>query len=122
MASATEPGTLPVEPGATFAGYLIDAVLGQGGAGIVYRATSTGDGRAVALKVIRPWLAGDDAFHKRLRRESSALLSIDHPNVRALYEIGEHDGLLFLAMQYIHGEDLATLLDGSGAWRPSPRR
>jgi streptogramin lyase len=78
--------------------------------GEVYRARDTRLGRPVALKVLADPLAGDDGFRQRLLRESRLAASIDHPNVIPVYEAGGDEGRLFIAMRYVDGSDLRTLL------------
>jgi serine/threonine-protein kinase len=102
------------------AGYTVIERLGRGGMGVVYRAEQLALGREVALKVIAPELAEDPGFRARFERESRMAASIDHPNVVTVYEAGESEGVLFIAMQMVRGEDLRTLIRrGSGL--PSAR-
>jgi len=98
--------------GQGFAGYRVEHVAGHGGMSVVYRATQVSLDRPVALKVIAPTLASDPAFRTRFERESRLLASIDHPNVIPVYEAGEADGQLFIAMRWVEGTDLRTLLSG----------
>jgi serine/threonine-protein kinase len=95
-------------------GYEIEELIGQGGMGVVYRATDAKLRRSVALKVIVPELAGDERFRKRFLDESRLAASLDHPSVVPIYEAGEEDGRLFLAMRYVEGSDLRTLLQRDG--------
>ena len=97
-------------PGSTFAGYRIEAEAGRGGMGIVYRATQVALGRPVALKLIAANFAGDRSFRERFKREWETAASIDHPNVIPVYEAGEAEEHLFIAMRYVEGLDLANLL------------
>jgi len=97
-------------PGATFAAYRIEAEIGRGGMGVVYRATDTRLDRPVALKLIAPELAEDPSFRERFLRESRLAAAIDHGNVLPIYEAGEHEGQLFLAMRFVQGTDLKALL------------
>jgi len=110
-------GSLPA-PGATVAGYRIEALIGRGGMGAVYRAKEEGLAREVALKVIAPELAQDARFRERFLRESQIAGSLDHPHVIPIYQAGEEDGLLYLAMRYVEGADLAKLLAEEGALGP----
>ena len=104
-----------LEPGSVFAEYRVEALVGRGGMGVVHRAVEIGLGRPVALKVIAPELASSKAFRERFEREARAAASLDHPNVVPVYAAGEHDGLLFIAMRYVAGVDLRSLLaDGTG--------
>ena len=105
-------------PGTTVAGYRIEVLIGRGGMGAVYRADEEGLGRKVALKVIAPELAQDDRFRERFLRESRIAASLDHPHIVPIYQAGEQDGVLFLAMRYVEGSDLAELLAENGALEP----
>ena len=101
--------------GAELAGYRIEAVAGRGGMGVVYRAWHLGLERPVALKVIAPDLAARDEFRARFRRESRLAAALDHPHVLPIYEAGEHDGVLFIAMRWVDGTDLGRELHQSAA-------
>jgi serine/threonine protein kinase len=83
-------------PGATFAGYRVESLLGRGGMGVVYRATDLSLERPVALKLIAPELAEDERFRARFLREPKLAASLDHPNVIPIHEAGERDGQLYL--------------------------
>ena len=74
--------------------------------GVVYRATQLRLTRTVALKLVTPALARDASFRERFRREWMIAASIDHPNVIPVYEAGEEDGALYLAMRWVEGTDL----------------
>jgi ABC-type branched-subunit amino acid transport system substrate-binding protein len=104
--------------GTTFAGYRIEDLVGRGGMGVVYRATDLSLERPVALKLIAPELADDKRFRDRFLREPKLAASLDHPNVIPIYEAGEHDGQLYLAMRFVEGTDLRTLLDSEGKLPP----
>src|SRR4051794_1269512 len=97
--------------GAELAGYRIEAVAGRGGMGVVYRAWHLGLERPVALKVISPGLASQDEFRTRFRRESRLAAALDHPHVLPIYEAGESDGVLFIAMRWVDGIDLGRVLE-----------
>ncbi|MEA2494139.1 MAG: hypothetical protein QOJ29_2050 [Thermoleophilaceae bacterium] len=105
-------------PGTQFGAYRIESVAGQGGMGVVYRATQIGLDRAVALKVITPAFAHDEEFRARFQRESRLAASIEHPNVIPVYEAGQQDETLFLAMRYVDGTDLKSLLNREGRLEP----
>ena len=98
--------------------YRLEAVLGRGGMGIVYRAIDTRLGRQVALKVLPPQYGGDETFRTRFLRESRVAASIDHPGVIPIYEAGEADGQLYIAMRHVEGADLGALLREEGALEP----
>ena len=99
--------------GTVLGSYRIDGMAGQGGMGVVYRATQLGLDRAVALKVIAAEFAGNVDFRNRFKSEAQLAASIDHPNVVPIYETGEADGVLYLAMRYVEGTDLRSLVDES---------
>jgi YVTN family beta-propeller protein len=101
-------------PGSVVAGCRVEAVVGRGGMGVVYRATQLSLERPVALKAIAPELAGDPTFRERFKRESRIAASIEHPNVIPVYEAGEGEGLLYLIMRYVEGTDLRALIDAQG--------
>jgi len=86
--------------------------------GVVYRATQLALDRTVALKLIAPELATNEAFRARLRRESTLLASLDHPNVITVYEAGEAQGALFMSMRYVEGLDLQSLIASDGPLAP----
>jgi serine/threonine protein kinase len=98
-------------PGTTFAGYRVDSLVGRGGMGVVYRATDLSLQRPVALKLIAPELAEDERSRVRFLRESRLAASLDHPNVIPVHEAGEHDGQLYLAMRFVEGRDLKSVLE-----------
>jgi YVTN family beta-propeller protein len=104
--------------GRELGGYRIEAVLGRGGMGVVYRATDARLGRKVALKVLPAERDDDDTFRARFLRESRTAASIDHPHVIPIYEAGEADGQLYIAMRHVEGTDLAQLLRAEGALDP----
>jgi predicted Ser/Thr protein kinase len=112
-------GQPSIAAGEHFAGYLVEGIAGQGGMGVVYRARDEQLGRAVALKVITPALARDEAFRERFKRESRLAAQIDHPNVVAVYRAGEEVGQLFIAMRFVDGVDLATVLGERGRLAPA---
>jgi len=92
--------------------YRIERVLGRGGMGVVYLATHTGLDRKVALKLLTPDYADDEAFRARFLRESKLAASIDHPNIIPVYDAGEIEGTYYIAMRYVEGVDLETRLRG----------
>jgi serine/threonine protein kinase len=104
----------PVQVGQQLGPYLIQRRLGQGGMGIVFRALHDGDGRTVALKVLRDELAADDGFRQRLAHEARAAAEVDHPNLAPVLEAGEADGRLYLAVRYVDGRSLAERLAAGG--------
>ena len=100
--------------GSEIAGYRIVSVLGQGGMGTVYIAEQTSPRRNVVLKLLRPDLSRDGAFRQRFIQESEAAASTEHPNIVPIYSAGEADGVLYIAMRYIEGDDLRELISTRG--------
>lgn len=90
--------------------YRVTASLGEGGMGLVYAAVDDRLDRAVALKIIHASAADDATARERFRREARLAASVNHPNVCQLYEIGETDGQMFIAMELLEGESLAARL------------
>jgi DNA-binding beta-propeller fold protein YncE len=111
-AAAAAVGAMSAElaAGADVAGYRVEALVGRGGMGVVYRAHDLALERPVALKVLSPELADDDAFRGRFLRESRLAASLDHPSVVPVYDAGEARGDLYIAMRYVEGTDLKELL------------
>jgi serine/threonine protein kinase len=100
----------PLQAGQSLGPYRIEALLGRGGMGVVYYARHEGDGRAVALKVLRDELAADEDFRRRLAHEARAAAAVDHPNLAPVLEAGDDDGRLYLAVRYVDGQSLAERL------------
>jgi serine/threonine protein kinase/CHASE2 domain-containing sensor protein len=108
-----------LEPTAIIAGYKIEEVVGRGGMGVVYRASQLALARAVAIKLIAPERSQHELFRERFKTESRVAASIEHANVIPVYEAGEDDGLLFIAMRLVDGVDLAQLLEREGPLAPA---
>ncbi len=100
------------------AGYRIEAVIGRGGMGVVYRAVQLDLDRAVALKVIRPGHSLSPSVRARFRREAAAASAIAHPNIVPVHEARTDKGLLYIAMALVTGTDLAKLLALVGSLDP----
>ncbi|MFD4137700.1 serine/threonine-protein kinase [Streptomyces sp. NPDC058572] len=100
--------------GKQIANYLVEREIGRGGMAVVYRAKDLRLDRTVALKLLAPELARNDTFRKRFAHESRAAAAIDHPHIVPVFEAGETDGLLYIAMRYVPGQDLRALLDRQG--------
>lgn len=117
----TETPTDAPDPrvGTTLGGYEIQALLGRGGMGVVYLARDPRLGRKVALKVLAPDLAQDESFRNRFIRESQMAAATDHPNIIPVYETGESEGVLFLAMRYVDGTDLRQVIREQGPLEPA---
>ncbi len=104
--------------GKVIAGYRIEERIGRGGMGVVYRAEHLNLRRRAAIKIIAPDLAESEGFRERFTREARIAAALQHPNIVTVYDAGEVDGLLYLAMQYIEGSDLAAMLRKEGRLRP----
>ncbi|HET9257257.1 MAG TPA: SMP-30/gluconolactonase/LRE family protein [Pseudonocardiaceae bacterium] len=100
--------------GSRVAGYRIDALIGRGGGGVVYRATHLRLGRTDALKLLTPGLAADPEFQRRFEREALMAGTLDHPHIVPVYDAGEADGVMYLAMRLVEGSDLATVIERAG--------
>jgi len=100
--------------GLTLAHYRINAAIGAGGMGEVYRATDTKLGREVALKVLPQSVADDPERLARFQREARAVAALNHPNVVTLYSVEESAGIHFLTMELIEGESLDRLISATG--------
>jgi serine/threonine-protein kinase len=104
--------------GESVAGFRIESEAARGGMGVVYRATDVHLERQVALKVIAEDLARDGGFRQRFIRESRIAASFRHPHVVTVFAAGEADGRLYIAMDYIDGIDLRSLLERDGRLEP----
>jgi hypothetical protein len=96
--------------GTVFAGYRIEALRGRGGMSVVYRAENPRLGNVVALKLLSPELAEDESFRERFVRESRTAASIPHPNIIPIYDAGDAEGVLYIAMRFVEGPDLKALI------------
>lgn len=107
------------EIGQTLGGrYRLVELLGSGGMATIYRATDTGLGRDVALKLLRPEYLRDPDFSSRFRQEAQSAASLSHPNVVTVYDYGEDPSGPYIVMELVDGEDLATILRRSGPLPP----
>ena len=111
-------GVLP-KPGDTVDRFVLEALVGQGGMGAVYRARDPKLQRRVALKVLRAEVTGGTGSTSsegtaRLLREARAAASLDHPNAVAIYDVGEHDGQPYIAMELVEGKSLRALVGDAG--------
>ncbi|HCU92921.1 MAG TPA: hypothetical protein DHU96_09355 [Actinobacteria bacterium] len=101
--------------GSWVAGYLLEERIGQGGMAAVFRAHDERLGRTVALKVLAPALAADEGFRQRFIRESRMAASVDDPHIIPVFEAGEAGAVLFIAMRYVRGGDVRSLVRRLGA-------
>ena len=100
--------------GSAVGGFRIESLIGQGSMGTVYSAQDAALDRRVAVKVLAPSLARDEHFRERFLRESRLAASLEHPNIIPIHAAGESEGVLYLAMRYVDGRDLASLLASLG--------
>jgi predicted Ser/Thr protein kinase len=101
--------------GTDIAGFRIESVLGRGGMSVVYLAQQVRLGRKVALKVLASGLLErDEHFRDRFLQESNLAAGLDHPNIIPIYDAGEDNGCLYIAMRYVEGRDLAQILEHGG--------
>jgi serine/threonine-protein kinase len=104
--------------GSTIGGYAIQDRLGRGGMGVVYLAEHLTLRRQAAVKVIAPELGENESFRERFLREARIAAGLSHPNVVTVYDAGEVDQLLYIAMQFVPGSDLARILTREGRLGP----
>jgi serine/threonine-protein kinase len=105
--------------GSKLFGYRVEALLGRGGMGVVYRAYDQRLKRRVALKLIAPELAEDERFRERFLAETELAASLEHPNVVPIHDAGEVDEQLYLAMRCVDGGELKTLLQHEPLLEPA---
>ena len=103
--------------GTEFAGYRIEALLGRGGMSVVYRAENARLGNKVALKLLAEELADDESFRERFVRESRTAATLNHPNIVTIYDAGDWEGVLYIAMRWVDG-DLKAHLKKTGPLPP----
>jgi eukaryotic-like serine/threonine-protein kinase len=112
-ALADEAAPAPPEDlsGRTLSHYHLEEKIGQGGMGVVYRAFDTFLERTVALKILPPVFASDQDRMRRFLREAKAASALNHPNVATIHEVGEAEGVHFIAMEYVSGQTLSEYSD-----------
>ena len=115
------PGSPYIPVGTEIGAYRIEAFVDRGGMASIYEATDLRLNRTVALKVLGHEVSESTDFRERFIRESRFAASLDHPNIVPIYEAGESDGLLYIAMRYVRGSNLAGLLRRRDRWTPSAR-
>jgi YVTN family beta-propeller protein len=103
-----------LEAGEELGGYRVESFVARGGMAVVYKAIDLRLCRPVALKVIAPELAEDTTFRARFSRESELAASLDHPNILPIYQAGEVDGMLYIVMRFVDGEDIDAVLKRRG--------
>ncbi|MGW1029624.1 serine/threonine-protein kinase [Streptomyces sp. NPDC002577] len=105
--------------GKQIAGYRVEREIGRGGMAVVFCAKDLRLDRTVALKLLAPELARNDTFRRRFTHESRVAAAIDHPHIVPIFEAGETEGVLYIAMRYVSGVDLRAMLDRDGALPPA---
>jgi len=103
---------LTLESGQMLGHYRLVESVGEGGMGLVWKALDTKLNRHVALKLLPPALTSDPERRLRFQREAQAAAALDHPNIAVIYEVGEHDGTPFIAMQLLEGRTLREVIGG----------
>jgi len=107
-----------IDVGSEIGGYRVESELGQGGMGVVYLARHVQLDRQVALKVLGGWLEGNERAAERFLRESRLAAGLEHPSIVTVYDAGEQDGRLYIAMRYVEGEDLHDRIVREGPLDP----
>ncbi len=108
-----------LEPGSLLAHYRILEKLGGGGQGTTYKAEDTRLNRPVVIKALHPDLAGSQGARRRFEREACLCSALDNPNICAIYDVGEANGLAYIVMQYVEGPTLRQLMSGRPLDLPS---
>jgi serine/threonine protein kinase len=109
-----EPVPKRIASGSIIAGHEVIRTIGRGGMGVVYLAQPASGGAPVALKVLAPEFVGDAEFRRRFERESNYMRLLHHPHIVSVGEAGEFEGMLYIAMEFIDGEDLGSLIAWQG--------
>jgi serine/threonine-protein kinase len=99
--------------------YRIMQLIGRGGMGVVYKCEHTRMGKVMAIKLLHGDLARDQEVQRRFRREAQAASRLSHPNTVSIFDFGTSDGLMYLVMEYVSGEDLGRVLRGAGQLPPT---
>ncbi|MBK8026771.1 MAG: serine/threonine protein kinase [Chloroflexi bacterium] len=113
-ASALVPRIRDQVTGSQFGQYLLEDLIGRGGMAEVYRGRHGGLDREVAIKVLTPGLAHDERFRVRFQREGRAIATLSHPNIVTIHDSGEHEGMFFIVMEFVHGESLSSIIHRDG--------
>src|SRR6187401_2383630 len=94
--------------------YVIESKPGEGGMGIVFKARDAQLGRSVAIKILPPDSVADPEKKRRFVQEAKAASALNHPNIVTIYDIGSHNGVDFIAMEFIDGKTLDQLIPRHG--------
>jgi len=108
----------PFAAGSRIAGYVLEEQIGQGGMAVVFRAHDERLDRRVALKILAPVLAADQEFRQRFIRESRAAAAVDDPHIVPVFEAGEASAVLFIAMRFVSGGDVGSVVRRTGSMSP----
>jgi len=119
QASTTDETLAPIGPGSKLGPYLVRELIGEGGMGLVYRATDTSLDRMVALKILPPYLTRNTELLQRIRTEAQAQARLHHPNIVTLYSVLEVSAGFILVMEYIQGETLRERIHRGGPLSPA---
>jgi serine/threonine-protein kinase len=117
MAGSGIDGGFPL--GSRVAGYRLESQIGRGGMAVVFRAFDEGLNRQVAVKILAPALAADEAFRQRFIRESRSAAMVDDPHIIPVHAAGEADGVLYIAMRYVPSGDVGSLVKRVGPLPPA---
>ena len=101
---------MSLQPGTRLGNYQVLSELGSGGMGEVYKAKDLKLGREIAIKVLPEEMSADPSRLRRFEQEARAASALNHPNIVTIYEIGEHEGTPFIAMEYVKGRTLREIL------------
>jgi serine/threonine protein kinase len=104
------PSSIDTFLGRTIGGYHLVEKIGQGGMGVVYKGRQVSLDRVVAVKILSKQLYDNEEFIKRFEREAKAVARINHPNIVAVYDFGQHDGLWFMVTEFVEGSSLSRLI------------
>src|SRR5712664_3305812 len=107
----SSPASMAISPGTRLGPYEVEAPLGAGGMGEVYRARDTRLDRTVAIKVLPQDGADRAGLRERFDREARAISNLNHPHICSLYDVGQEGSQVYLVMEYLEGETLAARLD-----------
>ena len=101
---------VPLAPGKTVSHYRILETLGHGGQATAYKAEDLRLSRPVVIKALKPELARSDAARRRFEREACLCSALDNPNIQAVYDVGEEEGLYYIVLQFVEGPTLRQLM------------
>jgi len=107
------------EVAALFPAYEVHSLIACGGMGAVYRATQRSLDREVAIKILPREFSNDQEFRSGFESEAKAMGKLNHPNLIGVYDFGEVDGMLFIVMEYVHGQSLPRRITWLAGWQMS---